>query len=296
MGRFASPEKQAASVLKVVQGRGNVLPSVGTVHNYEKRLTIAARYAIENRLGGLRGMTPDDAVTYLEIRGKEVGKKTLDMDRLALQMMMQHVTHKLDSGQKLPVIKSEHKQVLKSRAYKSDQVKQVSSRQADKYSLATRIAYASGLRAHEFFSLRPVAEQAMSNRPSHGMKFTGRNGDLYTVIGKGGLIREVMIPSPLARQLEERRLEIPRRIDDRGIHYQQFYAIGAGQGLSNSFSAASRRAVGWSAGFHGLRHGYAQERMKELQIGQLQSYDAALLIVSQEMGHFRPDITEVYLR
>jgi hypothetical protein len=36
--------------------------------------------------------------------------------------------------------------------------------------------------------------------------------------------------------------------------------------------------------------------MKQLQIGQLQSYDAALLIVSQEMGHFRPDITEVYLR
>ncbi len=141
MGRFASPEKQAASVLKVVQGRGNVLPSVGTVHNYEQRLTIAARYAIENRLGGLRGMTPDDAVTYLEIRGKEVGKKTLDMDRLALQMMMQHVTHKLDSEQKLPVIKSEHKQVLKSRAYKSDQVKQVSSRQADKYSLATRMGY-----------------------------------------------------------------------------------------------------------------------------------------------------------
>ena len=47
---------------------------------------------------------------------------------------------------------------------------------------------------------------------------------------------------------------------------------------------------------YGVRHGYAQERMRELQVGQLLTRDKALETVSQEMGHFRPEITEAYLR
>lgn len=53
--------------------------------------------------------------------------------------------------------------------------------------------------------------------------------------------------------------------------------------------------MGRSTGAHGLRHSYAQERMTELQNRGL-SRDAALETVSQEMGHFRPEITETYLR
>lgn len=65
--------------------------------------------------------------------------------------------------------------------------------------------------------------------------------------------------------------------------------------MSNSFSAASKRTLGWSHGAHGVRHTYAQTRMEELQqLGRI--YQEALEIVSQELGHFRRDITEVYLR
>jgi len=46
---------------------------------------------------------------------------------------------------------------------------------------------------------------------------------------------------------------------------------------------------------HANRHAYAQERMRELQ-GNGYPYRQSLAIVSQELGHFRPDITEVYLR
>ncbi|MDP4105111.1 MAG: site-specific integrase, partial [Bacillota bacterium] len=82
---------------------------------------------------------------------------------------------------------------------------------------------------------------------------------------------------------------------DRGIRYQQHYDLGGGKGWSNSFSAASHRQLGWSHGAHGLRHSYAQQRMAELQrLGFF--YDQALGLVSQTLGHFRPDITEVYLR
>ena len=97
------------------------------------------------------------------------------------------------------------------------------------------------------------------------------------------------------QRLEERRWERPKTVTDRGIRYTQHYDLGGGLAWSRSFSAASKRALGWSTGAHGLRHKYAQERLDELQ-GDGYEYNTALETVSQEMGHFRADITEVYLR
>ena len=62
-----------------------------------------------------------------------------------------------------------------------------------------------------------------------------------------------------------------------------------------SFSKAAKRVLGWSEGAHGVRHAFAQERMDELTADFLDR-NTALETVSQEMGHFRPGITEVYLR
>ena len=103
------------------------------------------------------------------------------------------------------------------------------------------------------------------------------------------------LPTVLAQQLEARRLPTPITVWDRGIRYVQHYAIGGGQNWSESFSAASQRSLGWSHGAHGLRHGYAQSRLEELQ-QQGFLYPAALEIISQEIGHFRSSITEIYLR
>ena len=104
-----------------------------------------------------------------------------------------------------------------------------------------------------------------------------------------------MIPADVAGRLETRRLEQPRWVRDRGITYRQHYDIGGGNAWSKSFSEASARALGWSHGAHGLRHSYAQERMAELQ-GQGRHYRESRELVSQELGHFRGDIVEVYLR
>ena len=113
--------------------------------------------------------------------------------------------------------------------------------------------------------------------------------------GKGGLTREVAIDSDLASILEMVRLSEPRQVDDRKIYYMQHYEMGGGKRWSDSFSKASLRELGWSSGAHGVRHTYAQERVRALQSLGYQYVDA-LSIVSQEMGHFRPEITEVYLR
>lgn len=107
------------------------------------------------------------------------------------------------------------------------------------------------------------------------------------------MIRHVLIPNHLVDQLEAKKLKQPITVTDREINYLQRYDRWW-QKWSDSFSKASNRTLLFSTGAHGLRHSYAQERMVELHaLGS--KYKTALETVSQEMGHFRPEITEVYL-
>lgn len=293
MATFRAPAAQAAKIMQKLQGR--VLRSVGTVRNYEAALTRVAEWTKAEKIsGGLTAITPTLAVQYLEQRGQEVGQKALDMERQAMQAMMQHVTGKLAADERLPVITAEQAQVLSGRAYTAEQAQRIAAAQSEPHRLATQIAHAAGLRAHELLTLRRGDQRPPDPRPSLDSKWQGRDGVIYTVQGKGGLVREVLIPHDLAVRLEARALATPQSVTDRGIHYQSHYDIGGGQRWSNSVSAASERVLGWSTGAHGLRHSYAQARMNELQ--NRLSRDCALETVSQEMGHFRPDITETYLR
>ena len=309
MAKFAKPAKQAASVMKQLQG--SHIKSVSTVRNYEQRLKQITAYLQEHRLGSLRDMTPTRALEYLRQRATVVGQKTLDMERQALQAMMQHVTHQLPPGQALAVIKTTAPAAQKgkagqptlgrrlseqSRSYTREQVTLIAARQSPHNALATEISHASGLRAHELLTLRRIHRQAPDVRPAHALKFSGIREDsiAYTVHGKGGLTREVRVPIHLARRLESTRLPEARSVTDRGVRYQQFYELGGGQPWSKSFGAASKSALGWSNGAHGLRHSYAQERLNTMQCHLTR--EEAKRVVSQELGHFRPEITEVYLR
>ena len=115
--------------------------------------------------------------------------------------------------------------------------------------------------------------------------FKGREGALYTVVGKGGLRRAVLLPAQLADELEGRRIK-DRTVRDRGIRYVQRHDVNFGRNLSKAWSDASSKALGRSAGLHGLRHSYAKQRLYELQ--QLGcSREERMSIVSQELGHFR---------
>ncbi|WP_319589171.1 hypothetical protein [uncultured Desulfobulbus sp.] len=199
-------------------------------------------------------------------------------------------------GQKLEMVKSLQETRLTCRTYTSDQVLLVAAAQTERNGLATEIAYSAGLRAHELLTLQRVEERGPSiHRGWNADRFSGRDGVRYTVQGKGGLVREVMIPRNLADRLEARRLSEPIRVTDRGIHYQQRYNVSGGNRWSASFTEASKRTLGWSRGAHGLRHSYAQERMAELQrSGKM--YEDAKETVAQEVGHFNKETTEAYLR
>jgi integrase len=296
MPRFRKAKRQAQHMVKQRQafgqarhGRGSEsrIHSVGTARNYQQALTRVAQWLAQHKMGDLTTINVSSAMRYLTLRGQSVKQKTLDQERQALQLLLQT---------KLSVIKSELTQTLASRAYTVEQVEYIQQSQTPVYRLATQLAFACGLRAHELLTLQSLDEQPVStHRNWSTQRFLGREGKSYTVVGKGGLIREVCVPEELVESLEELKCHPPVRVTDRQIHYQIHYAVGGGKAWSNSFSAASTRCLGWSNGAHGLRHSYAQTRMAELQgLGLL--YRAALGIVSQEMGHFRPDITEVYLR
>ncbi|SNB47481.1 site-specific integrase [Geobacter sp. DSM 9736] len=292
--RSAKTQSEHAISQKVALGKGRhdhrqdgKIHSVGTARGYEQALKGVAAYQHEHKLGDLRSLTAEIAHQYLHDRAAMVSQKTLDLDRQAMQMHL---------GVKLEVVKSEKETHYSTRSYSTAQVERIASAQSDRNSLATRIAHNAGLRAHELLTIRPAIErQASTHREWSSDRFAGRDGERYSVEGKGGLVREVLLSRELARQLEMTRLAEPRQVTDRGVNYTQHYAIGGGRAWSQSFSAASQRELGFSNGAHGLRHSYAQERMEELQRGGM-NYDDAKGTVAQEVGHFDKETTEAYLR
>lgn len=261
--------------------------SLGTARGYEQELKGFAEHLRLNQLGDLHHATIKDAQQYLAERSEKVGQKTLDLSRQAIQMHL---------GIRLEVVKSSKETALSTRSYTAVQVARIASAQSERNGMATQIAYCAGLRAHELLSLSPLHErQASAHRQWSSHRFEGRDGVRYTVVGKGGLVREVLISKELADRLEKHRLETPCRVIDRGVYYIQKYDIGGGRSWSQSFSAASKRQLGFSNGAHGLRHSYVQSRMKELML-RGNFFDEAKQTVAQEVGHFDQDTTEVYLR
>lgn len=285
----ATRQKRAHGVPRHDNKRDSKIHSLGTERNYRQSLKNCTEFLILKRLGGLADLTVQKANVYLEKRSTEVGQVQLDLDRQALSMVL---------GQPLVFIKSMlPRQGIESRAYTPEQVSLIFATQNESHALATKLADGAGLRAHELLTLRRASEQhADTHREFRLDRFIGMpKFALYTVIGKGGLCREVAIGSDLVLLLEQRRLAMPRTVYDREIKYRQFYDIGGGKRWSDSFYRASRRALGWSQGSHGLRHGYVQQRVDTLQgLGYI--YDDALEVVSQEIGHFRAYITQDYLR
>ena len=301
---FRTPASQAKKSLRRVLAlktprHGNhddgKVHSVGTARSYERVLTHVAAWKREKGdNNGLDQLTAEEAKAYLEERALVVRQKTLDQERQALQILP--LVGKLERVKSSPDLKPT-RLASEGRAYTPEQVEVIARAQTPRNALATRIAYASGVRAHELLTLLPAAERPPSDhRKWSPDRFDGREGfRLYTVEGKGGLKREVALPLHLAEQLETCRLRKPERVTDRGVRRTQHYDLGGGQAWSQSFSAASKNELGWSTGAHGLRHSYAQDRLDEAK-GDGHGHASALETVSQELGHFRPDITKVYLR
>lgn len=270
--------------------------SVSTARQYQQIYTRLSAYCRSNG-ERFKRLKPETATAYLSNRSHEIQDKQLNIERRAIEI---YLRDKYQNPIKLTIPKSSRAPAPKvSRAYSPDQIRHLIKHMEERLSLSVKLAYTGGLRAHELHTLQRISERNPSaHRTWSGDRFIGlqrQNWVPYTVKGKGGLVREVRFPPHLAEQLEARRIDEKRSITDRGARYTSGYDLIGGKVFSERFSEVSNRYFGYSNGAHGLRHSYAQERMFEIQ-NTGKTLAEAKAIVSQELGHFRVDVTDEYLR
>lgn len=274
------------------------VPSIGTQRSYQDPLRQYAAWLHEQPgRPSLAESSPEQARAYLQERAASgITQTTLDRHRQALAAHYQQQGQALGIERRdLQAARETGRLATQSRHYTPAQIERIAARQSPANALATRVAAEAGLRAAEIPTLarrdeRPPTE----DRDWHPER--GRPGTVvYTVSGKGGLVREVYLSPATAARLEAARRDQPTTITDRGIHRVSRYEIGGGNAWSLSFSRTSRTELGWTAGAHAVRHTYAQQRMHEVQ-ARGHTYDDARAIVAQELGHFRSTTTEAYLR
>ena len=283
---------------KVDAAEKGLITSVGSERGYRQGLAHYLEWAELNSV-------PPDSLgnkiylkAYLEEMCECLAQSTLDQERNALRIAY---------CQNLKKYISLKETLLKSRSYTMLQILQIVKYQTLKNYICTYLAFLCGLRAHEFGTLAPFElRKESSRRKWDSRRFSGLPlHKLYTVIGKGGLIRLVAVPLWLSVMLEKHRRIEPIFVVDREVKYLSFYDISFGKKWSQSFSRASSRAIGSSRGGHGLRHSYAKWRLHVLidhfktlypKMSNRKVLAIAHLLISQELGHFRPSITSTYMR
>lgn len=261
--------------------------SIETFEKYAASLGKAAEWA---KVAMLRDLTAEQAGQYLKERAAAgIGYKQIAADFRALTLFL---------GVPIEKPTTTTPPANKPRAYTTAQIVAIVEAQPAPYAISTILAFNAGLRGQELLTLRRVDEgkPQADRRDWNPDRFQGRQGVRYLVTGKAGLVREVMISTEWAAELEKLRLDKPRTVKDRHItNIVQYYDIKGGNNWENNFTLTAQKTIGFSNGAHGLRHSYAQFRLEALQkTGRW--YKEALAIVAGELGHFRAEISKAYMR
>lgn len=150
-----------------------------------------------------------------------------------------------------------------------------------RYADMVRIAYLHGLRIHEVARLD---KNQLVNALKEG---------ILIVKGKGGLVRNIPLNN---KELVQRLCDNTKtgekvfvNKDEKThkiINNLQVFIYNHNKEFSNR---EDRNLT-----FHGLRHAYAQNRYRYFREKGIDDYNARLK-VSKELGHFRMEITEIYL-
>ena len=262
--------------------------SVGTERNHVSALTVFAKWLINDSNKHLKNATSNDATRYLYERSIIVRQKTLDMDRQALNMNMNFQTD-------IKFILSEVETHVENRAYTQPQLDYLILKAPHDLKLSIELASNAGLRSMELITLSPPLTLCQSDRNWHEHRFAGRSNDeSFIVHGKGGLHREIRLSPELADRIKQLTRPAPVTVSNRETHLTSYFDLMGGHTFCLKFSLLSKKVLGFSYGAHGLRHTFAQKRLLELMcLGH--DTEIALIILSQEMGHFSTTNTMTYL-
>ena len=146
-----------------------MIHSIGTARSYQQALTLFCRWIQGRRDGDLRSADPVLVQEYLSERQTKVGQKTIDRDRQAAQFLLRRLGVDIKLRRVFSTFRSRRNLAKKPRGYSPEQVDAIAARQSLRTSLATQIAYAAGLRAHELLTIRRVSDQpaaAVRHTPS----------------------------------------------------------------------------------------------------------------------------------
>ena len=184
---------------------------------------------------------------------------------------------------------------VRGRAYTEAEFERILEVIGQKHRLPIALLYRCGLRTEEILRISDIEIRKPSpQRPWRDDLFTGLTDVIVcTCTGKGGLTRRIAIPVRLYSELEQYRLDQPTIVRNRGKDLESHFDLVGGQALSMAFTRASRLALGFGLGAHGLRYSYIQRRLSQLEALGFSPLDR-LAICSQEVGHFREDITLHY--
>lgn len=276
-------------VKKIRMGEAHryLIRSVQTALDYQDCVCNFLRFRAEGRVPSEGPYLRAEADEFLFLSSLTWQQKTLDQHRQALDKVF---------CLQLPRYKAGVPTRISSRAYTKEEVDLVLAQMSARHALSVRLIAATGMRASELLSLTDFEKQRPSpERPWLEHLFAGlANFVVCTVRGKGGLVRQVAVPEALHEQINALRYSHPVSVRDRRKSHSPTFDLVAGQALSQAFSRASKKALNFSFGIHGLRHAYVQRRL-----GDLQEYGFTLVeslnLCAQEVGHFRTEITTHYM-
>ncbi|PSW30819.1 hypothetical protein C9J21_18195 [Photobacterium phosphoreum] len=184
------------------------------------------------------------------------------------------------------------KVAIRSYYYTERQIEKIVNAQSARFSFATQIVAATGIRGSELLTLQRCNERPPT-ATNNKLDIKNVLGTAYTVKGIDSVIREIIIPAHLVEQLELLHLDKPRIVINRGVSHETTYNLAGGQRWSTSFTKASKRALGWTDGAHGLRQTYAKNRIYIIR--QKYTHKTALEILSCELGVSIQSVN-IYLR
>lgn len=269
--------------------RMNVITSVGTARNHRVALKGVATWLHRRNGKHLKNLNETDAVEYLELRSMTVGQSAVDLDRQAINF---HLLR----NQPVPYFLSATQRVLEDRAYTKAEIYLLLKNSDDKLNLSIRLAVNAGLRAVELITIAPIGYFPESERDWCKERFLGREKDVkFIVHGKGGLRRQVCLESDLAAELMQQKRPISIQVRDREVIHTSYFDLLSGVNYSVQFSNLSIKVLEESHGAHGLRHTFAQKRLRDLLCCGI-DYEHALKVLSNELGHFSVKNTLAYLR
>lgn len=150
-----------------------------------------------------------------------------------------------------------------------------------RYANMVKLAYSQGLRIHEVARLD---KSQLVNALKEG---------ILIVKGKGGLVRKIPLYN---KELVQSLCDDTKNSDKVFINKEEqtHKVINNLQVFIYNHNKEFSNRNDRNLTFHGLRHAYAQNRYRDLRNKGIDNYNARLK-VSKELGHFRVEITDIYL-